>query len=214
MSRFDFHYGKMGSAKTKLAVYKIIQDYLEGRIPISNIHLLMPRAVYVEPKDIISSLNPKDTTQFYGKIAQLLNNSDIPKTLLLDEIGKWWDGRSAMSQLNRFLAYFVDQCRKRNINIIVTDQHITGLDLRGRDSTDKLVRCFGQYYPDFITDSKGREVPYKFHFVEIQTEYRDLKPPKSWSWRAEDTEWLHAFYKTEEIVVPAEIQLMEMANYG
>lgn len=206
--RFDFHYGKVGSGKTLLAMFKLLRDFLEGRQVIGNIHLALPNAVYVEPLDIIASLDPKDTSQFYGRIAQLLNDTTIPKTILLDEIGKWWDSRTSGSQLNRFLAYFVDQCRKRNINVIVTDQHITGLDLRGRQSTDSLTRCICQYFPAWVKGKDGRPVPYKFHYIELNTEMSDIKPPRTFSWKAEDVTFLYQFYKTEEIVVPAEIMLM------
>lgn len=162
---FEFFYGNVGSGKTLHAVYDAWKDWARGRRIFANIHLNIPDSQYVRPIDILTSLNPKLTTN--PKFTTTLLNDRTPKTLLLQEIGKWWNKRTHSSQANRFINYFVDQCRKRNINLIVDDQHLTGYDVDGRSLTDILTRCQGHYL------DRDRTIPIAFEYWQLHLDEYD-----------------------------------------
>lgn len=215
--RVSFYYGKVGSGKTLHAVFDCYLDhYVKHRTICTNMKSVsIPNTVHITPFDLLRALapdNPELVDSLLAKLnpnlkqssfntdnEKLLNDKSIKKTLLLDEIGKWWDSRNSYSWLNRFLAYFVDQSRKRNLNLVFTDQHIGALDIRGRQSVDKLVRCVCQYIPD-------TEIPYKFHYWILDTNFETTK---YYTIEAELAKFIYPYYKTEEHIVPAEILLAE-----
>lgn len=221
-----FRYGRFGSGKTSATVYDLIKDLVnDGRIPISNMkQLRLPKAVHITPMDIIMSLKPSSReeeavieyaikklsnkkTSLNDTQLKAIMNSKEPKNLFLDEIGKWWDSRNSSSQLNRFFAYFVDQTRKRNMNLYCTDQHSGGFDLRGRQVTDHLIKCVGQYYPvNLIRDDLGRPVPYMFHYWDMDLEFDKVR---YYTIPASLMQYIYPFYNSLEIISPAELIIAE-----
>ena len=191
--KITFYYGMTGSGKTLNAVYDAMLDRIRGRRIFSNMkRLRIPNCVYVAPKTLIRALDPSLTTD--PQLTETLLNTREPKTLILDEISKWWDSRRHAHKENQYLAYFVDQSRKRNINLIVIDQHIGGFDVRGRQLVDKLIRCVCEYIPNtnppeplnfhqYVTDLEWRKF-YKFYtpaealkpFYELYDTYEHIVP--------------------------------------
>lgn len=60
-----------------------------------------------------------------------------PKTILMQEAGKWFDSRNSMSTDNKELINITGQSGKREINWYYDDQFITRIDRGLRDVTDK-----------------------------------------------------------------------------
>lgn len=200
---FQFFYGNVGSGKTLHAVYEAWKDWLRGRQIFSNMRSLrIPNSQYVRPIDIITSLNPKLTTN--KAFTTSLLNDRTPKTLLIQEIGKWWNKRTHSSQTNRFMNYFVDQCRKRNISLIVDDQHLTGYDIDGRSLTDILTRCQGHY------EDRDRTKPISFEYWQLHLdEYDNTGKRKLLHYKVP---WILAkpiteLYNTYEHTVPIELMM-------
>lgn len=195
--KVTFYYGKTGSAKTLNAVYDAFVDRLRGRRVFSNLKSLrIPQCVYVSPSNMIRALNPN----LVNDSTEILLNSKEPKTLILDEISKWWDSRRHADKKNQYLAYFIDQSRKRNINLIVVDQHIGGFDLRGRQHVDKLIRCMCEYEPNTIDTNKP--IPLNFHCwvsdLEWGRAYKFYTPAKA-------LEPFYDLYDTYEHIVPTDM---------
>lgn len=63
------------------------------------------------------------------------------KMMLLDEGQVFIDSRTGMSHKNRYATYFVDQTRKRHLDLFATTQRFGKVDIRVRDLTDWVVRC-------------------------------------------------------------------------
>lgn len=188
-----FLYGATGSGKSMLGCYYACKHhYVLNRRILGNVHYNIPNSVFIEPIDIIMSLDTKRTNE--SKYAELLNNNE-PKTLIVDEIGKWWNNRNHQSLTNKVLGYFVDQCRKRNIKLIVIDQHVSGFDVKGRDHVEYLIRCWCDYIPD-------TDVPWYFNYISFSRNNN-----KTSGFRLPAQYMIKTFgqlYDTEEHVTPME----------
>lgn len=66
-----------------------------------------------------------------------------PKTILMQEAGKWFDSRNSMSPENRELINITGQSGKREINWYYDDQFITRIDKGLRDVTERsyIANC-------------------------------------------------------------------------
>lgn len=80
---------------------------------------------------------------------ELKDNIDV----IIDEGYTWLESRTSGFFLNRYLSYIVLQSRKRTIDIIVTAQIYSSVDVRFRNQTDVLVKCErvgDDFYYDFM----------------------------------------------------------------
>lgn len=75
--------------------------------------------------------------------------------ILIDEIQIFFDSRRGMYKRNIDFSNFIQQSRKRNINILCTTQYSNTIDLRLRQHLDVMA------YPNFIKDLNVCEVTYK-----------------------------------------------------
>lgn len=196
----QFIYGKTGSGKTIYAIIEGWQDWLKGRLLMGNLHIKIPNSVFIEPVDIIRALNPNSP----HPIAKTLNNNSIRKTLILDEVGKWWDSRTSTNKINRWFAYFVDQCRKRNIDLIIIDQHLGGFDIRGRQLVDKLIRCVGMYDE---TVEPPKPIAFKYKVIDL-----DNETVNKFAIPASIAKFFYPLYDTMEHVLPIEKMEIELVG--
>ncbi len=110
--------GAMGSGKTILMVYLATKS---------------KREVYSNFKIHIPNYKPLKITD----LLDLKNNIDV----FIDEGYTWLESRTSGSALNRYLSYIVLQARKRLIDIIISAQMFSSIDVRFREQCDVIVKC-------------------------------------------------------------------------
>lgn len=201
-STVDFMTGKVGSGKSLHAVFDALRKSIkhDNATIMGNMEIKVKEAVYITPQDIILSLNPKNNI-VNEKIA--LMNDDNYKILILDEIDKWFHSRQHQSKFSVWLSAFITQIRKRNMDLILTAQRPSALDIAGRYAIDNWIRCNAQYYP-----TPYEKIPYKFKYSKYNEEKGTRK---KYTMLARDVEWLYSYYNTKEIIVPADILLQVIA---
>lgn len=136
-----FYWGRRGSGKTAKATFECLLDWYTGNEIWTN--------TYLHPAFDINYITKKRGNLHTIDAIDLINlllednipDDDIPKTLLLDEIKTQANARNFGGFVNKNLANFVSQARKRNFRIIYTDQIIGAYDKWIRLMTDKVVRC-------------------------------------------------------------------------
>lgn len=116
--------GRRGAGKTATMVKDAYIEYMRGRRVITNMESLS-FGEYMTNEDI-KGLN-KDS-QIYNAV------------ILIDELQIFFDSRRSMKKGNVDFSYFVQQTRKRNIDILGTTQFSNTVEKRLRDHTDITVR--------------------------------------------------------------------------
>lgn len=73
----------------------------------------------------------------------LIDLLDLPNdvNVFIDEGYTWLESRTSNSTLNRYLSYVVLQSRKRAIDIYITAQMFSSVDIRFRQQSDVLIKC-------------------------------------------------------------------------
>lgn len=70
-------------------------------------------------------------------LLQLKDNINV----FIDEAYTWLESRTSMSTLNRYLSYIIFQSRKRSIDIYITSQMFSSVDLRFREQSNIIIKC-------------------------------------------------------------------------
>jgi len=113
--------------------------------------------------------------------------------VLIDEGYTWLESRTSGSSLNRYLSYIVLQSRKRTIDIIITAQMYSSIDVRFREQADILIKC-----------KKTKEgFRYRFLFIESDKTAVFLLP-------FNEAELYYPLFDTYEIVEPYTKELLGM----
>jgi len=89
--------------------------------------------------------------------------------ILIDEAYLWFESRTSMSELNRYLSRMVFQSRKRGLDIFTSQQVHSSIDLRVRDLEDVTIHAMGLNergtYFDYVFDGWGHvktfRLPYR-----------------------------------------------------
>ena len=110
--------GAMGSGKTLLMVYLATKSEREV---YSNFKIYIPNYKSLKITDLLD----------------LKDNIDV----FIDEGYTWLESRTSGSALNRYLSYIVLQARKRLIDIIISAQMFSSIDVRFREQCDIIVKC-------------------------------------------------------------------------
>ena len=131
--------GRRGRGKTLTMVKDAYIYYKNGRTIISNMEGLHFPHVYMDNEEI----------------KKLDKNSNIDNVvLLIDELQIFFDSRRSMKKGNIDFSNFVQQIRKRGVDILGTTQFTNSIDKRLRDHTDIIAQ------PNFIKDFLVCEVTY------------------------------------------------------
>lgn len=154
--------GAQGSGKTILMVYLASQSKREV---YSNFKIHIPNYKKLEIMDLL----------------ELKDDIDV----LIDEGYTWLESRTSSSHLNRYLSYIVLQARKRTIDIIISAQLFSTLDVRFRQQADVIIKC--------KKIKKGFR--YSFLFVESNL-------IRTFVLKFKNAEKLYGMYDTYEIVEP------------
>ena len=132
--------GKRGTDKT-LTMAKTVKDMLEkGKTIYTNFHI-----------------NKKSLNKKYHAKIHLLDNEFFKNykdfklyncCLFIDEIYVYIDSRTSGSKRNRLWSYFINQTRKRDVDLYYTTQFFRQVELRLRENTEFFI------YPAIIKQDK------------------------------------------------------------
>ena len=163
--------GHLGSGKTLLLTYLATKF---KRPVYSNFKLNLVR---YKPLKVIDLLN-------------LPNNIEV----FIDEGYTWLESRVSSKVLNRYLSYILLQSRKRTINIYITAQLFSTVDLRFRQQSDIIILC------------KKVENGFQYKILNtINNSFMNLLFP------FKKAEKYYKFYDTYEIVQPYEKEKLEFS---
>jgi len=116
--------GRRGSGKTLTMVKDAYIEFKRGKTIVSNMTGI-PFAQFMDNKDILAL--DKNST---------LKNAVI----LIDEAQIFFDSRRSMKKENISFSNFVQQIRKRNIDLYLTTQFANSIEKRLRDHTDIIAK--------------------------------------------------------------------------
>jgi len=116
--------GRRGSGKTLTMVKDAYLAFKRGKKVISNMKNI-PFAEYMSNEDILA----------------LDKNSNLKDAvILIDEAQIFFDSRRSMKKENINFSNFVQQIRKRNIDLYLTTQFANSIEKRLRDHTDIIAK--------------------------------------------------------------------------
>ncbi len=91
------------------------------------------RLIYSNYKIKIKNYNPLEVID----LLTLKDNVEV----FIDEGYSWLESRTSSKVLNRYLSYIILQSRKRTIDIYITAQMFSSVDIRFRQQSDVIVHC-------------------------------------------------------------------------
>lgn len=157
--------GEMGTGKT---LFLVRQAATHPKIKIySNFSIKLPNVKLVDPEDLL--------TLKYEQCA-----------VFMDEAYTWLESRVSGSKINRFMSYVLFQSRKRGIDIFLTAQLLSAVDVRFRNLATRLIEC--------------ERLPKGFRY----TVFRSAEEPPAGSLFLPESaaRKYYKFYDTAEIVEP------------
>lgn len=101
------------------------------------------REIYANYRIFLKNYKPLEIID----LLELPNDIDV----IIDEGYTWLESRVSGSHLNRYLSYIVFQIRKRLIDVYVTAQMFSSIDVRFREQADIIVKC-ERVGDDFVYD--------------------------------------------------------------
>jgi len=126
--------GNLGSGKTLFTTYLALND---SRAVFSNYRIKRDRSEKLTLENLFSD-SLKDAL------------------VIIDEAYVWLESRASSSNVNRVLSYLLFQSRKKGIDIVLTSQLYSVIDVRFRELSDYYVVCkrkeYGFRY--YITNKK------------------------------------------------------------
>jgi len=114
--------GSLGSGKTLFLVIEACRLHLAGKKIYANFNLKFPDGKKAEHLTI-DLLTPD------------LKNCVV----LIDEAYAWLESRTSMKSLNRYMSYILFQSRKRDLDIYLTTQLISTIEMRYQNLADHLI---------------------------------------------------------------------------
>lgn len=209
-----FFFGKRGHGKTASAMWELLFDWYDGNEIWSNtpLHKAFDTNYLTQESDNLHVIDTLD-------LLQMLVNGDIPdnnksKTLLLDEILSQASARNFGSWVNKNMATFVSQARKREFKIIYTAQLLGAYDKWLRLMTDRVIQCIGHGYricechydADIGLGKKNFPEPVLFEQIEypLDEDLLDTTRPIERCISRKTMRYIYPLYDTKKIIVPVE----------
>lgn len=179
-------YGNVGSGKTILVTE--IASKVPKNVPIKSNFKLIGFPNY-EPLEVEELLT--------------LEPSKNGIVVLIDEAYTWLEARVSMSKLNRYVSYVGFQSRKRDLDIMITSQLRSAIDLRFKDMENLSIYCYDRPKP------KTSKADFRYRVFRGFRSKKFIFPFKK-------AEKLFGRYDTKQVILPpdiAELQAeMEIAN--
>lgn len=142
-----FFVGKPRTGKTLHQTMNAYYDYQNGREIYANYNLHFPH-IRVGIEDLLKI--PFDDVDRH------------PKTIVLQEIDKWFDARRSGREENVYLSSLTGQSGKRNIDILYDSQFPTRIDKSLRDVTDLHIMC------ECISDDNKQPIAFQYTLIDLQ----------------------------------------------
>src|SRR5574341_1042124 len=207
-----FYWGKRGSGKTLRASIDVLFDWYEGYEVWSN--------TWLHPAFDTNFITKQTGNYHYVDAVDLIKllledkipENNTPKVLLLDEIKTQANARNFSSFINKHLADFVSQARKRRFKLIYTDQILGAYDRWIRLMTDKIVRCVPiKDYRDLGLGDMDYPEPIAFEYIEIDLSEDTLESqePNIYQIQRKTARNFYGLFKTEKIITPVELKYAE-----
>jgi len=167
--------GTYGSGKTLLMTILACKDYKifppNGREILSNFWLDLPNYKPVEPEDLV--------------------NINKPTLFLLDEAYAWLESRSSQKAVSKYMSYILFQSRKRELDIVLSMQLFSTIDVRFRHMTDLLI----------LADKTDVGFKYTFYKPALRTQTTFILP-------FESAQRYYGLYDTMEKIDPIDENMM------
>jgi RecG-like helicase len=166
--------GDVGSGKTLLASKIAIEN---PNVPVrANYEIKIPNFKPLAVEDLLS-----------------LEATDTGTLVLIDEAYTWLESRVSMSKINRYMSYIVFQSRKRDLDIITTEQLRSSIDLRFKDMSNFTVFCFDRPKP------KTSVADFKYRIIK-GNKFKNLVYP------FKKAKKLFELYDTKQVIMPPDIE--------
>lgn len=216
-----FFWGRRGSGKTARAVFELLLDWYSGNQIWTNtsLHPAFDINYITKQKGNLKIVDAVDLIQLLVENDNQLPNDHVSKTLLLDEIKTQANARNFGGFVNKHLANFVSQARKRNFRLLYTDQILNAYDKWIRLMTEKIVRCTPYYLSNgmFVTDASSATdyglgnrqypEPMYFDYKEFDLTEDDLESePVSYSISRKTMRNIYQLYDTGQMITPVELK--------
>lgn len=211
-----FLWGKRGSGKTIAAVEEITLDWYCGYEIYGNLwlHPYYNTNYKTHKKDNYHYIDAVDLIKLM--LDDRIPEDKTPKVLVLDEMKTQGSSRTFMSYINRHLANFISQARKRNFKVIYTDQIISAYDKWIRMMTDRITRC--RAIIDRNNIGWGTiDYPEPIYFEYIQATLDEDEPEGvrdiTTYYRSRSTaRMFYPCYKTGQMITPVELKYGDIEN--
>jgi hypothetical protein len=198
-----------------MAVEECLFDWYEGREIWGNLHL----HPYFDKNYVTGERGNYHYIDAVDLIRMLLEDSDalkseLPKTLVLDEMKGQANARSFGSWINKHLTNFISQSRKRNFKVIYTDQILSAYDKWIRQMTDEITRC----KPIIDANDIGWGTidypePKWFERIQLKIDEDELMESRiaSVKYRSRrNARMIYPLYQTGEMITPVELKYTDV----
>lgn len=204
-----FYWGRRGSGKTVRAVFDILMDWYNGSQIWTNtwLHPAFDTNFITKEKGNLHTIDAVDLIKLL--LQDDIKDNNIPKTLLLDEMKTQANARDFSSFINKNLANFISQARKRNFKIIYTDQILGAYDKWIRLMTDKIVRCVPiTDMNDLGLGTRDYPEPIFFEYIELDLTEDEIDNPEPviYDISRKTMRNLYPLYKTGKMIAPVELK--------
>lgn len=128
---------------------------------------------------------------------EMLMNPDLHGAVIgIDEAYAWLESRTSGKDINRYMSYILFQSRKKDMDIYMTDQLASTIDLRFREMVDWEIRC--KVIPNY-------KHPEEFRYIVIdEVERRAYKFKLS----IENAKQYFKLYNTNQPISPIDDEMM------
>lgn len=176
--------GDVGSGKTLLSTLMAMND---DRPIYSNYELNLPNYHELKPESLSK-----------------LTESTL---VLIDEAYSWLDSRLSGRGINIYLTYILFQSRKRELDILMTDQLIGSIDVRYRAMTNYEIQCRKISDAEQITEeNKEGIVGFLYNIIKYEQYYQI--PCGKFLLQYEKAKEIFPYYKTKQIINPIDDMMM------
>ncbi|OGN87470.1 MAG: hypothetical protein A2Z74_04680 [Chloroflexi bacterium RBG_13_46_9] len=128
---------------------------------------------------------------------ELLMDPDLHGAVIcLDEAYAWLESRTSGKDINRYMSYILFQSRKKDMDIYMTDQLSSTIDLRFREMLDWEIRC--KVIPTY---KHPKEFRYTIIDVAERKAYRFILP-------IENAKQYFGLYNTNQPISPIDDEMM------
>jgi hypothetical protein len=206
--------GKLGTGKTKFAVWRAQMALREGRRVASNVDLRLDKLLPNQPCSYVRI--PDKPTSFdldaMGPGAAGGYDEDQFGVLILDELGTWMNSRSFQDKERAKVLDWLIHARKKRWEVYLIVQNAAMIDKQVRESLieyqcrcmrmDKVLIPFvGKVIRDIamaIFGLRAKRVGYlpRFHIVTARLGEEAKVVAEKWWYRGDD---LHQAYDTEQV---------------